>query len=100
MIKKENQKKLFEAKKTHSGQYKRYGDSFYEWEITTDLPKEKVLEKCFTELAKAEYPTKEEWQKNIINEKKGDLRYYFYGYYDLVKTNNGYNFIVCHPYTD
>lgn len=99
---------MFEAKKTHSGQYKRYGDSFYEWSIKTDLPKEKVLEKCFKELAKAEYPVYEEWSKNVRpvyegwseEERKFDMGYYFHGYYTLNKTENGYSFTVCHPYTD
>lgn len=107
MIKKENQKELFEAKRTHSGQYKRYGDSFYKWEVISDLPKEEVLSKCFTDLAKAKYPTKEEWWRNIANEKRYDMRYYFHGYYtfteaffDVDAGANGYYFTVCHPYTD
>ena len=98
---------MFEAKRIHSGQYRRYGDSFYEWEITTNLPKEKVLEKCFKELAKSEYPTKEEWTNNINNEKKDDMSYYFHGYYtfteaffDVDSDAKGYYFTVCHPYTD
>ena len=94
---------MFEAKKIHSGQYKRYGDSFYKWIIKTDLPKEKVLEKCFKELAKAEYPEYAEWLKNINDDKKGDMGYYFHGYYTLERVNGydyGYGFTVCHPYTD
>lgn len=98
---------MFKAKRIHSGMYRRYGDSFYEWEVISDLHKEEVLQKCFLDLAKAEYPTREEWINNINNEKKDDMSYYFHGYYtftksffDLDNNANGYYFTVCHPYTD
>ena len=98
---------MFKAKKTHSGQYKRYGDSFYEWKVISDLPKEEVLHKCFTDLAKSEYPTKQEWVKNINGEMKNNMGYYFHGYYTFTKSffdvddnADGYYFTVCHPYTD
>lgn len=93
---------MFEAKKTHSGQYKRYGDSFYEWDIFTDLDEETVLNKCFKDVCKSTYPKFEEWQTNIrVGEaREYDYGYYFHGYYTLIKTEYGYHFTVCPPYTD
>ena len=91
---------MFKAEKIHSGQYRRYGDSFYKWAIESDLSKEQVLKKCFNELAKAEYPNYEEWLKNVNGDMKGNLGYYFHGYYTLDETKMGYHFTVCHPYTD
>lgn len=97
---------MFEFKKTHSGQYKRYGDSFYEWDIKTDLHKDEVLQKCFKDICKLKddisYPEFKEWQKNICidGEKRDDIGYYFHGYYTLKEIEGGYHFTVCHPYTD
>lgn len=94
---------MFEAKQTHCGQYKRYGDYFHKWDIETDLPKEEVLEKCFSELYKRKIPESTEWHKEIrygTGEHSGDANYYFAGYYTLTKTEGGYQFSVCEPYAD
>jgi len=103
MAKKE--KEMFEATKTHSGQYKRYGDSYYEWDIITDLPEERVLEKMFYDVCKIEKdppPHYDEWSKNIKvgQSREFDYGYYFSGYYKIDKTDFGYHFTICHPYTD
>ena len=93
----------FQAMQTHCGQYKRYGDLFRVWEIETKCQdKEKTLEYCFTELYKRRVPESGEYHANIRigGEKSGDANYYFAGYYTLKKTNTGYNFTVCEPYTD
>lgn len=94
---------MIKAKMTHNGQYRRYGDSFKEWDIETDEPKEDVLAYCFKELYKYEVPEETEWRKTI---REGDLfekglgSYYFSGYYTLKKTQDGYHFTVCLPFTD
>lgn len=95
---------MFEYKKTHSGQYRRYGDSFYKWDIETDLPKEEVLKKCFEELADKwdhDLPEQNEWKLNVRSggSHEYDYGYYFAGYYSLHKTNGGYEFTICKPYT-
>lgn len=94
---------MFEAKQTHCGQHKKYGDFFREWDIETDLPKEEALEKCFSELYKRKIPESAEWHKEIrygTGEHSGDAKYYFAGYYTLTKTERGYQFSVCEPYAD
>lgn len=92
---------MIEAKQTHCGQYKRYGDFFREWEIMTNLPEEEVIEWCFENLLKRKVPPEREWHANIIGgEKNGDYRYYFAGYYSISKIDGGYKFVVCVPYTD
>lgn len=95
---------MIEATKIHSGQYKRYGDSFYVWEITTDEPEEKVIDYCFRELYKKDQPlpSKEEWSAaiKIGGEHARDMNYYFRGYYTLGKTEKGYKFTICEPYAD
>lgn len=94
---------MFNAKQTHSGQYKKYGDFFRVWEIETDMSKEKVLEKCFTELCKKRLPESAEYHKEIrygTGSHSSDANYYFKGYYTLEEIENGYKFTVCEPYAD
>lgn len=94
---------MFNAKQTHCGQYKRYGDFFREWSIETDLPKEEVLEKCFSELYKHKIPESVEFHKEIrfgTGSHANDASYYFAGYYTLTETENGYLFKVCEPFAD
>lgn len=93
----------FKAKLTHCGQYKRYGDFFRAWEIETDMPKEAVIEKCFSELYKTKLPEEKEWRKEIrygVGSHSGDAGYYFRGYYTLETIAGGYKFTVCEPYAD
>lgn len=44
---------------THSGQKKAYGDSFYEYDVTSDLPAEEVERVCREKIYKA--IPKSEW---------------------------------------
>jgi len=92
------------AIQTHCGQYKPYGDSFRVWDIKTDCKdKAEVLEYCFTNIYQCRIPESAEWHKNIryaTGEKSGDANYYFAGYYELNKTDTGYKFTVCEPFTD
>ena len=93
---------MFEVKQTHCGQYKPYGDFFREWEITTDLPENVVIERCFDTLYKRRVPPAGEWRKNIQvgGEKHYDAGYYFAGYYSISKIENGYKFVICEPFAD
>lgn len=94
---------MFEAKLTHSGQYKAYGDFIREWEIESDLTKEEVLEKCFAELSKKELPEQATFHKEIrfgTGSHAGDANYYFSGYYTLEATASGYKFKTFEPYAD
>nr|DAF81553.1 MAG TPA: hypothetical protein [Caudoviricetes sp.] len=94
---------MFEAKQTHCGQYRKYGDFFRVWEIETDMSKEAVLEKCFAELYKRRLPESAEYHREIRFETgghSGDADYYFRGYYTLESIDNGYKFTVCEPYAD
>lgn len=56
---------MFEARQTHSGQYKPYGDFVREWDIKSDLPQEEVIKKCFTELCKRKLPESVEYHTEI-----------------------------------
>ena len=82
-----------ELKWTHCGQYHPYGDTFRECEIHTN---EDIPEKDILLLVKngSKLP-KEEWQKGT-----GDIGVYFAGWYTITKTNYGYKYIGCEPYTD
>lgn len=94
---------MFKAEQTHSGQYRRYGDSFYEWDIETDLPESEALERCFTELnGGTKLPEKTEWHKNTGygGSRQYDMGYYFAGYYTLIKTETGCHFTICRPFMD
>ena len=82
----------------HAGQKYAYGDSFYEFQVTTkeSLSREKLITLCgkknpFTD----KWKTKEEWQKN-----HGSAIDYFAGYCKVNPTSYGYNVTFCLPYTD
>lgn len=91
---------VFNAKIAHRRQYKSYGDYFRVWEIESDMPKESVIEKCFSELHKTKLPEKKEWSKEIVYGARhfGDADYYFRGYYTIEEIAGGYKFTVCKPY--
>ena len=94
---------MFIAKQTHAGQYKPYGDTFYEWDIETDLPEKEATEKCFEELLNGKkVPHSLDWHANIRigGKKDGDYGYYFAGYYTMKKTSTGYHFTKVSPFTD
>lgn len=93
---------MIEAKQTHYGQHKRYGDFFSEWEIITDLQEDEVIEWCFANLYNHRVPPSGEWHANIRYgaEKSGDAAYYFAGYYSIEKIDCGFKFIICEPFCD
>lgn len=93
---------MIEAKQTHCGQYKRYGDFFREWFVESDMSEEETLEWCFSNLYKRRVPESAEWHANIRigGAKSGDAGYYFAGYYTFKKVDNGYRFVICEPNAD
>lgn len=86
-----------EVKCTHTGQYRPYGDSYYVYELYLDgdYTKEDVLDYCFKEISRRKMQSRNEW-----SEAHGDPDKYFAGYYELIKTDYGYKYTVCFPYTD
>jgi hypothetical protein len=86
-----------EVKCTHAGQYRAYGDSYYVYELYLegDYSKEDVLDYCFKEISRRKMQSRREW-----SEAHGDPGKYFAGYYELIKTDYGYKYTVCFPYTD
>lgn len=87
----------FITKQVHCGQYKRYGDFFRVWNISTNEDETSTLDYCFSELYKHPVPESREWHRRI---QYGDANYYFSGYYSLEKIDDGYEFSICKPFTD
>ena len=56
---------------------------------------EDVLDYCFKEISRRKMQSRREW-----SEAHGDPDKYFAGYYELIKTDYGYKYTVCFPYTD
>ena len=83
---------------THSGQKRRYGDSFYEYEVTSDRPAEEVEQVCREHIHKA--IPKSEWL--IDYSKRGcSLENAFRPHYEFQKRGDGrYFYQVCRLYTD
>lgn len=80
-------KTIFEARQTHCGQYKPYGDFFRVWDIATEASKESTLDYCFDKLYTRRVPESCEWHMNT-------------GYYTLVAIQGGFIFTICEPFTD
>lgn len=93
---------MIQAKQTHVGQYRKYGDFFREWEIETDEAVDYIREWCFKNLSKRELPHKDVWSRRIQagGDKYGDYGYYFAGHYTLSPYQDKYKFVVCEPYAD
>lgn len=89
---------LPEVECLHAGQKRAYGDSFYEYQVTTDEPmtREDLIFACnkHNPFGK-EWKTKEEWQK-----KHASALDYFAGYCEILKNVKGYKVTFCLPYTD
>ncbi len=102
---------MLTSKQEHSGQYRRYGDSFYVWSITATEgeTREQVLEYCRAEFNKAlgnlqDVPENGEWEPSIVygGPRSNDPSYYFRGYYTLEKGQGDgeWVFTRCLPYCD
>lgn len=83
---------------THSGQKRAYGDTFYEYDVTSDLPADEVERVCREKV----YPAmpKKEWQ--IDYRKPGcSMEHAFRSHYIFEKRGDGrYFYQVCQLYTD
>jgi hypothetical protein len=78
---------------THVGQYRPYGDTFRECEIhTPDVLEESDILILVNNGRKL---PKEEWKKQY-----DDINAYFRGWYTITKTEYGYKYVGCEPYTD
>jgi len=54
--------KMIEAKQTHCGRYKPYGDFFRIWNVQTNLPQDEVVKWCFEKLCHGRVrPIHAEW---------------------------------------
>lgn len=81
-----------------AGQSKPYGDSEYEWELTTkeDIDEAELLAFCQRFLRK-NTQTYDEWKQGHNN----SASIYFRGYYTLVKRNSDtWIYTVVEPYCD
>ena len=84
-------------KNTHSGQKKAYGDSFYEYEIESPLPREEVERVCSTLIYKA--IPKEQWEAD--GGFRASMDNHFRAHYTLAPTGEGRWFYqVMFPYAD
>lgn len=86
---------------THSGQKKAYGDTFTEYDVTSDLPADDVERICATKI----HPSMPEavWLAEYRDTPKGQSSAdrYFRAHYKFRRTGEGrYFFSVCFPYTD
>ena len=81
-----------------AGQSKPYGDSEYEWELTTkeDIDEAELLTFC-QRLLRKNTQTYEEWRRGHNN----SAAIYFRGYYTLVKrTSDTWIYRIVEPYCD
>ena len=100
------------AKKIESRQRERYGDFFETWEIKTDgETREEAVAYCLEKLVNHKpykdsddslLPESSEWHKAIQHggSRSWDAAYYFRGYWEMKKTENGYLFTKVSPYAD
>ena len=81
-----------------AGQSKPYGDSEYEWELTTkeDIDEAELLAFC-QRLLRKNTQTYEEWREGHNN----SASIYFRGYYSLIKkSSDTWIYTVVEPYCD
>lgn len=82
-------------KNTHYGQKRAYGDSYYEYEVSSEMPAEHVEKVCSEQVYKA-IPAAQ-WKAETV---KGAAAY-FRAHYTFKETSPGkYFYQVCSPYTD
>lgn len=83
---------------THSGQKRAYGDTFYEYDVTSALPAEEVERVCREKVYEA--MPKSEWQ--VEYRKPGSsMEHAFRSHYTFEKRGEGrYFYQVCQLYTD
>jgi hypothetical protein len=87
---------------TESGQRGAYGDSYYAFEITIEEGENPTTEEILAACQNGRRLPLEEWRKRQNEAKSFDERagVYFRGWYTLRKTDKGYIYKGCNPYTD
>lgn len=82
---------------THSGQKRAYGDSFYEYDVTSELPAEEVERVCSEKVYKA--MSKQQYVEEFKANRTADN--HFRSHYTFTKVGEGqYRYSVCFPYAD
>lgn len=84
---------------THSGQKRAYGDSFYEYEVTSALPAAEVERICAEKISKA--IPKSEWLADYRAPGGCSMEKAFRSHYEFFDRGSGrYFYSVCRLYTD
>lgn len=82
---------------THSGQKRAYGDSYYEYDVVSELPAEQVERVCRERIYKAMPQSQylEEFKANRTADN------HFRAHYTFTDRGGGrYGYSVCFPYAD
>ena len=88
----------YEVKCTYSGQKRRYGDSYSEYEITTDKPATEVEEYCKEHVKKCNLTTRKYLRE--LRAGLDDFGDHFRSHYKFEKMIDGkYLYKVTHPST-
>lgn len=83
---------------THSGQCRAYGDSHYEYKVTSDRPAEHVERVCRERVYKCDLPAKQ-WQEE--NRANPSMDNHFRSHYEFQDCGDGrYFYRVTFPFTD
>lgn len=77
----------------HSGQYRPYGDTFRVAEIRTDETNKLNVLEAISIFDGYDVPEKKDWNPHQIDS-------YFRGYCEIEKTDYGWKYTKCEPYTD
>lgn len=86
-------------KNTHSGQKKAYGDSYYEYDVTSDRPAEAVERLCRERIYKSDV-TKAEWITDYRTP-GCSMENAFRPHYEFTDLGNGkYRYVVRSLYAD
>ena len=77
----------------HTGQYHPYGDTFRVFNIITDDKDESHILEVMKVTNGYDVPEKKDWNPHQIDS-------YFRGYCEIEKTDYGWKYTKCEPYTD
>ena len=83
---------------THSGQKQRYGDSFYDYEVISDLPPDEILRVLQKHARECKLP-RAEYLKDL--RERPSMENSFRSSYEFKKVSDGkFFYSVMFPYTD
>lgn len=84
-------------KNTHSGQKRAYGDSFYEYDVRSELPADEVERVCREKINTA--IPESQWREECKVDRS--MAAHFRHHYKFSKIGDGHYFYsVCSPYAD